>query len=106
MCTIGLRHRVKCKFFVVLGDSSALLGIPDVKPVDILRIMCEVMGEPHESSIFTPRQHKHPIAIAVMQTKPNRSKEIVQMSMVFNANMSDNFRLSINRLVDKGQVMY
>ena len=32
---------VKCKFFVVPGDGQALLRIPDIELLDIIRVMCE-----------------------------------------------------------------
>ena len=43
VCTVRLRHKdkdAKCKFFVVSGDGPALLGMLDIKLVDMHQIMC------------------------------------------------------------------
>ena len=42
---VRLKHNdkiVRCTFFVVPGDGQALLGMPDIELLDILKIMCEV----------------------------------------------------------------
>ena len=52
MCTVKLRHKdkcFKCTFFVVPGDGLALLGMSDIDLQSILRITCDIIGEPHES---------------------------------------------------------
>ena len=52
MCTVKLRHKdkcVTCRFFLGPGDRPALLGMPDLKLLSILRITCDVIGKPHES---------------------------------------------------------
>ena len=46
-CTVRLRHKNKINkygFFVVPGGSPALLGMPDMKLLNILMIMYEVVG--------------------------------------------------------------
>ena len=51
MCTVGLRHKdknAKCRFFVLPEDGSALLGMTDIKLLNIPKIMCEVIGDPNE----------------------------------------------------------
>ena len=48
VCTVRLRYNDKiarCRFFVVPGDSPALLGMPDIKLFDILKIKCEEVGD-------------------------------------------------------------
>ena len=55
ICTFKLRHidkGSKCQYFVVPGDSTALLGIPDIKVLSILRITQDTIGEPNESRRF------------------------------------------------------
>ena len=45
---VKARHKDKvtrCRFFIVPGDGPALLGMPDVKLVGILEIMCEVVED-------------------------------------------------------------
>ena len=42
LCRVRLRHEDKIaryRFFVVPGDGPALLGIPDIELLDILKIM-------------------------------------------------------------------
>ena len=39
VCIVKLRHIVKCRFFVLLGDNPALLGILDIEVLGILRII-------------------------------------------------------------------
>ena len=52
MLTVKLRHKdkcVTCRFFLGPGERPALLGIPDLTLLSILRITCNVIGKPHES---------------------------------------------------------
>ena len=52
MCTVksGYKDKVaKCRFFVVPGDCPALFGMSDSKMLNILRITCEVISNPHVS---------------------------------------------------------
>ena len=42
--TVRLGHKDKtarCRFFVVPGDDPALLAVPDIELLGILKIMCE-----------------------------------------------------------------
>ena len=55
VCTVNLRHKdkcAKCRFFVIPGDGPALLGMPDIELLNILRVSCEVISEAHESWMF------------------------------------------------------
>ena len=55
ICTVKLRHEdecVKCRFFVVSGDSLALFWMQDIELLNILRITCHTIGGPHESRMF------------------------------------------------------
>ena len=52
MCTVRLRYKdknAKCRFFVVPGDGPALLGMPDIELLHILKIMCDMIGDPHNN---------------------------------------------------------
>ena len=51
VCTVKSRHKdktAKYRFFVVPGDGSVLLGMPDIELLDIHKIMCEVIGDTHK----------------------------------------------------------
>ena len=48
VCTIRLKHKgktAKCRLFLVPGDSPVQLGMPDIEVLNILKTMCEVMGD-------------------------------------------------------------
>ena len=51
MCTVRLGHKDKptrCRFFVVSEDTLALLGMPDIELLGILKIVCEAVGGQEE----------------------------------------------------------
>ena len=46
-CSARIRHSddcVKCRFFVVLDDGPALLGLQDKELFSFIRVMCETIG--------------------------------------------------------------
>ena len=46
--SVQLRHKdkvVRCRFFVVLGIGPALLGMPDIELLVLLKIMYEVLNQ-------------------------------------------------------------
>ena len=46
-CSLRIRNNdkcVKCKFFVVPGDGTALLRMPDIELPSIMTVMCETIG--------------------------------------------------------------
>ena len=46
LCTVRVRQEdqtTRSRFFVVLGDSQALLGMPDIELLGILKITCDVV---------------------------------------------------------------
>ena len=48
--TVRLRHKgkdAKCRFFLVQGDCPVLIGMLDIKMLNMLKITYEVMGKPH-----------------------------------------------------------
>ena len=42
----------RCRFFVVPGDSPALLGMPDIELLAILKIMCDLVGDQQANRKF------------------------------------------------------
>ena len=47
----------KCRFFVVPGDHPAPLGMIDIELLDILKIMCEVVGVQQADRKLTAKQY-------------------------------------------------
>ena len=48
MSTVTLGHKdkmAKCIFYVVPADDPVWLGIPDIELLNILKIICEVVGD-------------------------------------------------------------
>ena len=55
MCTVKLRHKdksAKCRFFIGPGEDLALLGMPCIELLNVLRITCKVISDPHEGRKF------------------------------------------------------
>ena len=55
VCTVKLRHKnkiTKFRIFVVPGDCPVLQGMSDTEVLDILKIMCETMEDPHKIKMF------------------------------------------------------
>ena len=47
MCKVKLEHnniQKMCKFFVVPGNRQALLGMPDIDRLNIMKINCNTIG--------------------------------------------------------------
>ena len=92
-----------CRFFVVQVDGAVLLGRPDIKLLDILKITCEVMGDQQADRKFdsqTIQQSNNP------SCKTNKTQQIRadnENADNVNSNMLDCFRSSTNRAADKGQ---
>ena len=71
-----MRHKDKIdKFsvFVVPGDGPALLGMPDIEVLDLLKIMYEVMGDPNKSRMLNFQSIQ---AFNNPSCKANKVKEI------------------------------
>ena len=60
-------------------DNSALLGIPDIKLLDILKIKCEVVGDQQADRKFNSQIYNHPVALPAKQTQACRSRQIMQI---------------------------
>ena len=59
---VKLRHEeniAKCRFFEVPGDGSALLGMPHIELLGILKTMYEVVGQ--QAGIQLPDSGTHPV---------------------------------------------
>ena len=55
MCTVKSGNKdksVKCRFFVVPGDVTALFEMTDIELLSILRITCDIIGELNERRKF------------------------------------------------------
>ena len=82
--TVGLRHKyktAKCRFFVIPGEGPALLGMPDIEVLRILKITLGVIGNPPENKKFNSQTIKATTLVAE-QTKPHRTRQIQQMYMI------------------------
>ena len=77
MCRVRLRHKVKTTkwtLFVVPEDGSAMPGMPDIEVLDILKIMCKVMGDPHQRGSLTHTQYRHPMSLAAKQSQTDQDR--------------------------------
>ena len=84
VCTVRLRHNdnnAKCRFFVVLGDGPALLGVPDIEMLNILKTTCEMIGDPHESRKFNLQTIEVPNGTSC---RANKSLQIKTVKMDAN----------------------
>ena len=104
MCTVKLRHKdkcVRCRFFVVSGDIPVLLGMLDIELLSILRMACDIIGEPHESGKFDLQ------TIETSSSPSCRANEALQIKTDRadihddKINMRDYFRPSANKVVEK-----
>ena len=67
MSTVRLRDKDKiprCGFFVVPGNGLVLLGMTDIKLLDILKIMSEVVGDQEVDRKFGSQKYSNPMALA------------------------------------------
>ena len=104
MCTVKLRHKdknVKSRFFVVPGDSTALLGMPDIKLLSLLWITHDVIVKPHENRKFDSQ------TIEMSNSPSSRTKKISwsktdKVGMCDGKiNKPDYFWFSANQVADK-----
>ena len=83
------------KFFVVPGDDLTLLGMPDIRLVDILKIMCEVVGEQQADKKFDTQTI---LPSSGSSCKANKAQQIKTYNADVNnvnLNMPDYIRFSI-----------
>ena len=88
------------------GDVSALLGIPDIKLLSILRITCDVIIQSHESRKINSQTIKHLKAQIAEQMKTCRLRQIKWVMHDGKTNMPGYFRYSPSKAADKKQVKY
>ena len=83
------------------GDGPVLLMMPDIELLDRLKITCELIGDPHESSNFNLQ------TIETFSSPSCRANKALQIKTDkvdandTNANIPDYFRSSSNRDADK-----
>ena len=103
MCTVRLRRKdkdVKSRFFIVSGDGQELLVMPDTEVLNILKITCEVNGNPNESRHLNSQTTE---ASNCPSCKTNKATQIKIDNLdvnYANADMPDYFRSSINEATD------
>ena len=88
------------------GYDPALVGMPDIEVLNILRMICDVIGSPSETRKFYLQTIK---ASNDPSCKVNKASQINTDKVGANdtnANMPDYFRPSINREADKEQVIF
>ena len=101
---VKLGHKdksAKCRFFVLPEDGPALLGVPNIEMLSILRITCDVIGESHEGRKLesqTVEASNRPTYRT--NEAPLNETDIVGMhdGKIYT---SDCFRSSINKVADK-----
>ena len=102
VCTVRIRYKdkiAKYRFFVVPGESPALLGMSHSEVLGILKIMCEVIGETQKQDVWLWNN-------AGSQWSSYRANNVHQIKaekMDTNDTtlyMQDYFRSSTNRVVD------
>ena len=92
VCTVRLIHRdknAKCRFFVVPGDDPALLGMTDIELLNILKVMCEVIGVPPESRKFNLQTIEASDSLSSRTNKVPQNKTDKVDAHDDNANMPD-----------------
>ena len=104
MCTVRLRHQdknAKFRFFAVPEDGLALLGMPGIKVLNILKTTCEVIGDPHESRKLNSQKIEAFNSLSCTTNKALQIKIDEVDRNDNNANISDYLKSTINRVADK-----
>ena len=109
MCIVKLRHEVKCstcRFFIGPRDDPGLMGMADIKLPNILRKTCKVISLQHENMKFDSQ------IIDVFNSSSCKTKRAQQYetdkvgTYDNNTNMSDYFRSSTNKAVERIQAIF
>ena len=105
-CTVKLRHNDKIarfRFLVVPGDSPALLGLPAIKLLNILKIKCDkVEGQQaHWKFVSLTMESSSTLRCKVNIDYESRSDYV--KSLILIPNMPDYFRFSMDTEADKGE---
>ena len=104
MFTIRLKHNdktTKCRFFVVLEDCPALQGMSDIEVLDILKITCEVMGDPYKSRMFECKTMQTSNGPSCKANKVQQTKADSVDVKDTNSNIPDYFKSSIKTAAEK-----
>ena len=70
----NIEQTASYRFFLRPVDSEALLGMPDIEMVDILKKMCDVMEDLHKSRMFDSEQCRNPTATAAKQSLTEKDR--------------------------------
>ena len=91
---------MRCRFFVVPLGGPVLLGMSDIKLLNILKVMCEVIGDPHDGSFDSK-------TVQASNSPGHRTNRVPKMKTDkvdtndTNANIPYYFRSSTKRAADK-----
>ena len=85
----------------MLGDGLALLGMPDIEMLDILKIMCEVMGGPHKSRMVSSQTMQASNGPSCKANKVQHIKTGYTDANNTNSNTPNYLRSSLNIAADK-----
>ena len=103
MGALRLRHKdknAKCRFFEVPADGPALLGMPDIKVLNIPKIMRRVISDTHESRMLYLQRIEASNSPICRTNKASQNKTEKVDAHENNVNMPDYFRSSMNRVAD------
>ena len=104
MCTARFGHKdknAKCKLFVVPENSPALLWMLDIELLNVLKIMCKVIDNPHESRKFDSKTVEASDSPSCRTNKATKDETDKVDAHDKHVNMPDYFRSSTNRVADK-----
>ena len=83
-CSVRIRHNnkcAKCRFFIVPGDGPALLRMPDIELLGIIRVMCERIGNKANARKFDMQTRHSADSQIVVQTGAHRQCQIQIMQV-------------------------
>ena len=92
--SVKLRHKDKaarCRIFVVTGDGPALLGMPDIELLVILKITCEVIEDQQVGRKFDSQAMEPNGTLNCRASMENKSRSDGVDVINNNLNMSDYF---------------
>ena len=95
----------RCRFYVVLGDSPAFLGMPDIELLGIMKIMCDVIEGQQADRMFDS-QIIEPFSALSCKANTDIEGRSDNTDGVNNfSNMPDYFRSNSMRGRQKGQLI-
>ena len=104
VCTVKLRYKDKItryRFFVVPGDGPALLGMPEIELLGILKIMCDVIEGQQADRNFDSQTMEPSSGLSCKVNIDWESRSDNVDAININSNMQDYFRSSTEREADK-----